>query len=266
MMNIGSYKRYVNKLGYAVYIIVFASDVKNSPMSDVRVRKAICYAIDSDIISEKLGYGMTIANNQYGMPGTKFYNKDIEGYPYNPEKAKELLEEAGYTEGFTTTMYTGNDMDMTSWMVAVQGYLKEVGINMRIEILDVAEWVGTYLYDIPEGMIFGPRHSFSSNIVNQVLSNFSYNAINGVGMLNKCMLHPADLNDALQKAVAASNEDEMLANFKDACKLLFDEYCLAYSLANSNSSVIICKDNIIDKGCFDTGSDFPDYNLIYAEN
>ena len=95
---------------------------------------------------------------------------------------------------------------------------------MRLEILDVSEWVGTYLYDIPEGMIFGPRHSFSSNIVNQALSNFSYNAIDGVGMLNKCSLHPADVNDALQAAVSAANEEEMISQFKEACKLIFDKY------------------------------------------
>ena len=265
MLNKGGYVRYANKLGYVVYMIVFASDVEGSPISDTKVRKAICYAIDGDTMSEKLGYGLTIANNQYGIPGTKFYNDDIEGYPYDPEKAKALLAEAGYADGFTTIMYTGNDVDMTSWMVAIQGYLKDVGINMRIEILDVAEWVGTYLYDIPEGMILGARHSFSSNIVNQVLSNFSYNAIGGVGMLNKCSLHPADLNDALQNAVSARNEDEMLTNFKEACKLLFDHYCLAYPMADSNMSVAICKDNIVDIGCFETGSDFPDYNKVYRE-
>jgi len=262
MLKRGGYVQYANKLGYGVYIVVFASDVKSSPLSDVRVRKAICYAIDNATMSKKLGFGMTIANNQYGIPGTKFYDESIKGYPYDPAKAKALLAEAGYSKGFTTTIYTGNDMDMTNWLVGIQGYLKAVGITLRIEILDVAEWVSTYMYDIPEGMIFGPRHSFSSNIVNQALSNFSFNAIGGVGMLNKCMLHPADVNDALQKAVSSDNDSDMLSNFKNACKLIFDEYCLAYPLANSSSSVVICKDNIVDKGCFNAGCEFPDYNLI----
>lgn len=262
MLNMGGYNRLINKLGYSSYVIYFASDVEGSPISNVLVRQAICHAIDSQAMSNALGFGMTIANNQYAIPGTKFYNDEIQGYPYNPEKAKELLAEAGYPDGFTTTIYTGNDMDMTSWLVGIQGYLKAVGITLRIEILDTSEWITTYLYDIPEGMIFGPRHSFSSNIVNQALSNFSYNAIGGVGMLNKCSLHPADVNDALQASISATSEDEMIAKFKEACKLIIDKYAICYTLANSASSVVICKDDIIDTGCFNTSSDFSDYNLI----
>ena len=116
MMNMGGYSRFINKLGFADYVVYFASDVEGSPISDVRVRQAICYAIDSQTMSNALGFGMTMANNQYAIQGTKFYNDEIQGYPYNPEKAKQLLEEAGYADGFTTTIYTGNDMDMTTWL------------------------------------------------------------------------------------------------------------------------------------------------------
>lgn len=88
----------------------FSSNVEDSPVSDVNVRKAICYAIDSEAITKAQGGELFEFTNQLAVPGSESYNEEVEGYPYDPEKAKELLAEAGYADGFTITA-TGSGAD-----------------------------------------------------------------------------------------------------------------------------------------------------------
>lgn len=75
---------------------------KSEPMQDVRVRQAMLYAIDLEGMWKTIsdGYG-TLLDCQIVTPGGFGYNPDVTLYPYDPEKAKALLVEAGYPDGFT---------------------------------------------------------------------------------------------------------------------------------------------------------------------
>ncbi|MEA1993821.1 MAG: ABC transporter substrate-binding protein, partial [Euryarchaeota archaeon] len=69
------------------------------PFHDVRVRRAIAHAINKEPIVKNLYKGAASVAKE-GLPPCLFgYNDDIEGYPYDPEKAKQLLADAGYDEG-----------------------------------------------------------------------------------------------------------------------------------------------------------------------
>ena len=70
---------------------------RDERMADVRVRQAMLYALDLDGMYGTIagGYG-TKLECQIVAPGGFGYNPDVQSYPYNPEKAKELLAEAGY--------------------------------------------------------------------------------------------------------------------------------------------------------------------------
>lgn len=105
---------------YTILFLIFASDVQDSPLADVRVRQAISYAIDSDTIAKTIGYGKVFVSNQYAVEGTMFYNPDVKGYGYDVDQAKALLADAGYADGFTTTIYCGVDQALTDYLVAIQ--------------------------------------------------------------------------------------------------------------------------------------------------
>lgn len=102
------------------------------PLADVRVRKAINYALDADLIRRTILGGRADLFGQMLHPWNySGYNPNKEWYGYNPEKAKELLKEAGYENGFkmeliaTNGRYPGDKATCE----AAAGMLKKVGID-----------------------------------------------------------------------------------------------------------------------------------------
>lgn len=113
---------------------------------DKRVRQAINYAIDKDALVDVLmmGFGRTLG--QMVGPDAFGYNPDVEPYPYDPDRARELLAEAGYPDGFKVKFYgtTGRyprDRELT---LAIAGQLAEVGIDAEVEILEPGTWTEMY--------------------------------------------------------------------------------------------------------------------------
>ena len=254
------YTRAVNKMWYTILFVIFASDVEGSPLADVRVRQAISLAIDSDTIAKTVGYNKVFVSNQYAVEGTMFYNPDVKGYGYDVEQAKQLLADAGYPDGFTTTIYCGVDQALTDYLVAVQGYLKAVGITLNIDEMETAEWRSTGIYDIPEGMILA-GHGFGANLVNQQVSNFSKRAVSGVGMLKEVKLHPDDLDESIMKSLSASDSEEMLKYEFETQRLIIDEYCLGYPLGMKASQVYMAAKNVNVAG-FETMNEYNDFTQI----
>lgn len=255
------YPRVTTAGWYFGNFLVFASGVEGSPMADVRVRQAIAYAINSEEICQVLDRGMTFENHGYAAEGTAFHNDEIIGYNFDPEKAKALLAEAGYADGFKTKLYTGTDLANRPLMVAIQGYLADVGIEAELIFQDVSIWSSQTIYGIDEGMILC-AHGFGTNIVNRGVSNFSKKAISGVGMLKDSAIHPDDVDENLMNALTAKDNDSMMAYFKAADKLITDTYCMAYAVDMDAYSWTSVSDRFVDNGCFGTQTEYYDYARI----
>jgi len=104
----------------------------DSPVKDVRVRRAIVHAIDREKIVKKLvkseGYTVTTAMSPYHFG----YDPSVKGYSYDPKKAKELLAEAGYPKGFSIDLYQYNDHQNLPNQAAMQ-MLAKVGIKVNLK-------------------------------------------------------------------------------------------------------------------------------------
>ncbi|MEM7125312.1 MAG: ABC transporter substrate-binding protein [Chloroflexota bacterium] len=117
---------------------------ESEPMTDVRVRQAMLYAIDLEGMWQSIagGYG-TMLDCQIVAPGGFGYNPDIARYPYDPEKAKELLAEAGYPDGFTVdgSATAGRYFRDQPFMEAVTAQWAAVGIEVNMEFMESSVWL-----------------------------------------------------------------------------------------------------------------------------
>jgi peptide/nickel transport system substrate-binding protein len=131
----------LEKEGYNVVvgpavILGLAGDNKNpdSIFRDKRIHMAMDYAINKKKITSKLGYGYYEPLNQIAPRRSYAHVSDLKGREYNPGRAKQLLTEAGYPDGFSTTMGVLGGGARDIWL-AVQADLAEVGIKVRIQWL-----------------------------------------------------------------------------------------------------------------------------------
>lgn len=108
----------------------------NSPMSNLKVRQAVWHAYDTNAIAKALGHGYFVPLNQKSVPGSWSFNPNVKGYPYDPARAKQLLAEAGYPNGFKIDIIGLNLPPNPEVMTALQGYLKEVGIDAQLQIME----------------------------------------------------------------------------------------------------------------------------------
>jgi peptide/nickel transport system substrate-binding protein len=106
---------------------------RTDPWADVRVREAMNIAIDREAIIEAIYKGGATPTTLWcELPGSE----ELEPYPYDPERAKQLLAEAGYPNGFTVNIYTrpivpGAEMPIVA--EAVAGYWEAIGLSPKIE-------------------------------------------------------------------------------------------------------------------------------------
>jgi peptide/nickel transport system substrate-binding protein len=142
MCEMGKQASDYQKLGFQVAsqvqaITCLVPDTGNpdSPWSKQAVREAAEYAIKKDDIATAFGYGMWQAPYQIIARGYGPYDNNFTGgRKYDPAKAKQLLKDAGYPNGFKTTMYPfpGTSTDLPQ---AVQKYLGDVGITVEIQYM-----------------------------------------------------------------------------------------------------------------------------------
>ena len=146
----------------ATFSLFPSSATPDSPYHDQRVREAVEYAIDREAIAKGLGYGMWQAPYQIAPPDNASFAPDFAGRRYNPEKAKQLLAQAGYPNGFKTTLYPAPVMINKDVNVAVQSFLNKVGIDTRIEYWEHAAYAPVMNRKTWEGLIMQPIPAFAN--------------------------------------------------------------------------------------------------------
>ncbi|MCP4118755.1 MAG: ABC transporter substrate-binding protein [Desulfobacteraceae bacterium] len=101
------------------------------PFKNKKVRQAINHAINTKLINKKLLKGKAVDPVGYLPPSSPAFGADSKGYDYNPEKAKQLLKEAGYSDGFTfECLGTDNGTWGVKAVEALIPMLKKVGIKI----------------------------------------------------------------------------------------------------------------------------------------
>ena len=126
----------------SVRTIYIGFNNQRAPWTDVRVRQALNYAVDKEAIVKEILGGAGGVSTAPIMPLIFGYSAQ-NPYPYDPEKARKLLDEAGIPWGFKCTLYhpTGRYMMDAAIAEAVQAYLREVGIEAELITMEWAAYL-----------------------------------------------------------------------------------------------------------------------------
>jgi peptide/nickel transport system substrate-binding protein len=129
------YRMYFRE-AYGISVKMFNPNVK--PLADPRVRQAWAHAVDWKTIRETVSPLSSSTADNLLPPWMDVYTDDVPHYEYDPEKARRLLAEAGYPNGFTVTQLGRTSDGVTEEDQLEQSYLAEVGIKLKFELIDTA--------------------------------------------------------------------------------------------------------------------------------
>jgi peptide/nickel transport system substrate-binding protein len=127
-----------------VYYITFnnLTSGKGQATEDPLVRQAMNYAVDVDAIIDALFNGHGQPSTGYVTPGNWGYDTEIKPFGYDPEKAQELLAEAGYPDGFEMDFAcpAGAYTNFEQVCEAIQGFLEGVGIKTNLQLMESGKY------------------------------------------------------------------------------------------------------------------------------
>jgi len=211
------------------------------PLTKKEVRQAINMAIDKKSIVDNVFMGEAIVATN-GMPPNLFgHNDEIEDYPYDPERAKELLAEAGYPDGFEVTLHVmpvsrPYMFDPPKVGEAIQSYLAAVGIDVNFYQID---W-GTYLQETEAGMhqmcLLGwtGDNGDPDNFMNVL---YGLNACS-IGTAGNYAFYTNQTNqELLTQAVRTYDVDKRITYYKKAQEMIHEDAGWVF-LAHANQSLV----------------------------
>jgi peptide/nickel transport system substrate-binding protein len=197
-------------------------DVKNSPIFSKRqVRQAIEYAIDKEAICKGPGLGIPKPLYQI-LPNTSpDYNKACPPRKYDPAKAKKLLAEAGYPNGFSFKMFI-LDSDWKDGWVAAQSYLAQVGIKMEINYVNAS----AFALIRGGGKIENGAAAYHSN-PNSSNTLFTLDTYwRSDSPLYQYVVRPAGIDKLIDQAKSSRDPDAVAKISRQIIKLIYDDETL----------------------------------------
>lgn len=123
-------------------ILVMAMNTSRQPLTDLRVRQAVNYAVDKQVVLD-VAYGGGKVGSTFLDTGNAYYTDFSSLYPYNPEKAKQLLKDAGVgNKEFTITVPQNYPLHVKAAEL-IQQMLAKVGMNVKIQLVDWSTWLSS---------------------------------------------------------------------------------------------------------------------------
>jgi ABC-type transport system substrate-binding protein len=218
----GKYYGTICELSALASCILGDSAHPNSPFADIRVRRAIEHAVDKQALADTFTHGLGKISNQYAPPKGWGNNPNVVGYPYNPDKAKQLLSEAGYANGFKTKIISPPIAFFADPLTAVQAYLAKVGIVAELEIVDPPRHTSILRGGWQNALVVHNAPMSEPDTARNLAVNFSSRSF-----LKGTLLGPEEYENAVAEALAAGDAETKKKWTWEAQKLLIDKYALA---------------------------------------
>ncbi|GAA0372888.1 glutathione ABC transporter substrate-binding protein [Bacillus horti] len=203
-----------------------AFNTQKEPFTDVRVRQAISMAIDPAQIIDGILYGAGIPAVGPLAQSVLGYDASVTPLEYDIEGAKALLAEAGYADGFSTTIWTNDSATRVQTAEYLQSALRELNIDVSVEIV---EWA-TYLEDTSAGKhdMFILGWSTPTSDADYAMYALFHSKNHG-STGNRTFLTDAELDDLLDRGRQEVDPDARLAIYKEAQERLVEIAPMVYT-------------------------------------
>lgn len=199
--------------------------LERNPFKDLRVRQALNLAISRQAMVERVMEGDAVAASQFlpkGQPGT---SDRLDVPAFDPARARALLAEAGYPQGFRLTLHGPNDRYINDAKIvqAVAQMFTRIGIETRAEVMPWA----TYASRNPRGEFsiflsaWGVNTGETSNPLKAICATYDRNA--GMGASNAGRYSNAELDRLLQQALRTMNDARRNAMLAEASRIAFED-------------------------------------------
>ena len=188
------------------------------PLADVRVRQALNYAIDREAIAQVVGAGHGAPIAQMAVEGDDSFDPALEdAYPHDPAKARALLAEAGYPDGFALPTLASKIVGQDLLAQALAGQLAEVGVEL--DPLDVKGQIAEYFTNLANASFPAATIAFG-----RLPAAFDYGALYGpnAGPFNPFKSQSREL-DRLYRRLSAAAPDEAGAIAQEMQALIVEE-------------------------------------------
>ncbi len=235
LMREGRVRTYAEQSNRALWV---KFNVTKKPFDDIRVRQALNYAVDKESIVKNIYQGLAAVIPTLVGPLNNGY-APVKGYPYDPAKAKKLLAEAGYPNGFKTNLWTPKGRYLKDFELAqaVQQQLQAVGVEASLE---TGDW-GSYLAAL--------RKPPAENKADMHLLGWSPSTAEarwGIYPISACdQFYPRGsnlgfycnkaLDDLITKAVVATSLKARNQSLREAQELLVKDPAAIYLLATKET-------------------------------
>lgn len=190
------------------------------PFDDIRVRQAIAHAIDRETIADIQNLGLGGPAYQLVPETSMAYDPALdEIYPYDPDRARELLAEAGYADGLSIESAIGSSA--TSYIQTgelVQAQLAQVGIDMDLQLIDAAAAIPRLFSEGPDGTGDLPSSPFGGAATIDPDPGFR-NIFAADGGFNAGGNEPEGLIALLDEAAASVDGDERARLYQEANRI-----------------------------------------------
>lgn len=200
---------------------------QKNPMSDPKVRQAMYLAIDEATIIKNIMNGCAFEMNSI-VPENYVGYAPVEREAYDPEKAKALLAEAGYPDGFEVTLDAPNDRYMNDGQIAqaVAGFLEKVGIKVNLNLMPKANFF-SYIKPAENNSMFlmtgwADSSGEGLSLLQDMLYTFDREA--GVGTVNRGHYSNAEVDALIDQAFNELDETKRGELVAEADKIAREDY------------------------------------------
>ncbi|MDZ5474546.1 glutathione ABC transporter substrate-binding protein [Bacillus sp. 31A1R] len=196
-------------------------NLKKKPFDNVKVRQAISMAVNKDDVVNGVLDGQGIIAKGPLAPTVNGYSEDLTPLPYDVEAAKKLLAEAGYADGFKTTIWANEgSKERADIAELIQAQLAPLGIDVSIEII---EW-GAFLEKSAAGeheMLVLGWTTVTGDADYGLYAPYHSSAHGSAG--NRSFYTNAKVDELLDKARQSTDQNERLGMYKEISQILIDE-------------------------------------------